>query len=259
MWVAILYVVIIIFANTLGAISGMGGGVIIKPLFELIQVHDIASISFYSSVAVLTMSCVSTTKQIKNGVSLNGRMAFQLSIGSIAGGLLGNALFVYLLNILPRDGYVQMIQIILTIVTLLFSYWYSSHSDWYYQYQNKWARIFTGVALGGIASLLGIGGGPINVAFLMLLFHVPIKKATVYSIVIILFSQLSKVGSILLQGQWHAFDMRILWAIIPSAVIGGLLGAQVSKKVSSQVVDKVYKGVIIFVLAVNVYNLIQVL
>lgn len=259
MFVAILYIVIIIFANTLGAISGMGGGVIIKPLFEVIQAHDIAAISFYSSVAVLTMSCVSTVKQLKNGVSLNGRMVFQLSIGSIVGGLLGNALFVYLLEMLPRDGYVQIIQIVLTIVTLLFSYWYSSHNDWHYNFQNKWARVFTGVALGGIASLLGIGGGPINVAFLMLIFHVPIKKATVYSIVIILFSQLSKVSSIVVQGQWHAFDMGMLWAIIPSAIIGGLLGAQVSKKVSSKTVDKVYKGVILFVLAINIYNLIQAL
>ena len=44
--IGIVYFIVIVLANTLGAISGMGGGVIIKPVFDMIGVHSVAAISF---------------------------------------------------------------------------------------------------------------------------------------------------------------------------------------------------------------------
>ncbi len=58
--IGLIYFVVIVLANTVGAISGMGGGVLIKPILDLIGVHSVAGISFYSTVAVFTMSIVST-------------------------------------------------------------------------------------------------------------------------------------------------------------------------------------------------------
>ena len=42
-----LYFFVIVIANTIGAISGMGGGVLIKPTFDLIGAHSVVAISFY--------------------------------------------------------------------------------------------------------------------------------------------------------------------------------------------------------------------
>lgn len=108
--------------------------------------------------------------------------------------------------------------------------------------------------LGFLASLLGIGGGPINVSLLMLLFSLPIKEATVYSICTIFFSQFAKLLTIALTTGFSRYDLTILWFVIPAAVIGGLLGAKFSKILSPEKVTIVFQGVVLLVLFINLYN-----
>lgn len=249
-----IYFLIIVCANTIGAISGMGGGVLIKPLFDLIHVHSVAAISFYSSMAVLTMSVVSTYKQTKNGIKIDWLFAFQISVGAMAGGLLGNNIFEKILILFPTGREVQLIQISLTVVTLLFSFLYSKKIWKNFMFDSYVLKIISGLLLGFLASLLGIGGGPINVALLMLLFNIPIKEATVYSIISIFFSQLSKVTTIFFTVDLNRYDLTILYYVIPAGVIGGFLGSFISGKVTDQRVNQIYQVVIVVVLIINIYN-----
>lgn len=249
-----IYFMVIVLANTVGAISGMGGGVLIKPVFDLIHVHSVAAISFYSSVAVLTMSVVSTSKQISNGIQLKGWFACQLSVGAIIGGMLGNSVFELILGVFPSGKEVQLLQIMLTLVTLIFSFLHSKGFWKNRSYGGASIKLATGFLLGFIASLLGIGGGPINVALLMLLFNLPIKQATVYSIVIIFFSQFTKVGTILLTTDLDRYDLSLLVYIIPAAILGGFIGSSISGKVSDDRVNQIYQVVIMLVLLINCYN-----
>lgn len=252
--IGIIYFIIIVFANTIGAISGMGGGVLIKPIFDLFHVHSVAAISFYSSMAVLTMSVVSTSKQLQNGIQIKWPFAIQVSSGAVVGGLLGNVVFEKILNLFPGGREVQLIQIVLTIITLVFSYLYSKKIWRNFNYQAPILIICSGLLLGFLASLLGIGGGPINVALLMLLFNIPIKQATVYSIITIFFSQLTKVLTIFVTVDMSRYDMNMLYYIIPAAILGGFLGSYVSGKVTDERVNQVYQWVIILVLLINIYN-----
>ncbi len=52
--IGLIYFVVIVLANTVGAISGMGGGVLIKPILDLIGAHSVAGISFYGSLSIRT-------------------------------------------------------------------------------------------------------------------------------------------------------------------------------------------------------------
>ncbi|MBO0430163.1 sulfite exporter TauE/SafE family protein [Vagococcus fluvialis] len=252
--IGIIYFIVIVFANTIGAISGMGGGVLIKPIFDLIHVHSVAAISFYSSVAVLTMSVVSTSKQLQNGIQIKWPFAIQVSLGAVVGGLLGNIVFEKILALFPAGREVQLVQIVLTVITLVFSYLYSKKIWQNFNYQSPVLTLGSGLLLGFLASLLGIGGGPINVALLMLLFNIPIKQATVYSIITIFFSQLTKVITIFATVDMSRYDMNMLYYIIPAAILGGFLGSFVSGKVTDERVNQVYQWVIILVLIINIYN-----
>lgn len=251
----IIYFIVIVLANTIGAISGMGGGVIIKPVFDFIGAHPVAAISFYSTVAVFTMSIVSTARQMKSGMKFNWRIIIGVSAGAIVGGALGNTTFESLLKCFSNDSTVKLIQIILTIITLLFALLYTKF-DWknFHLHHVVW-YIACGLVLGFLASLLGIGGGPINVSLLMLMFALPIKEATVYSICTIFFSQLSKLVMIAATTGFARYDLTILYYIIPAAIIGGLLGAKLSNVLSPEKVTVVFQAVIILVLIINVYNI----
>lgn len=254
MWVGLLYFVVIVFANTIGAISGMGGGVIIKPIFDSIGIHSVAAISFYAAVAVFVMAFVSTYRQIKNGMQIQWKLAGWISLGAVVGGVLGSRSLAQLLIIFPNENWAKMIQIVVTILTLLFAFSYSyfnwrsftlHHVGWY---------VLCGLLLGFLASLLGIGGGPINVSLLVLLFSIPIKDATVYSICTIFFSQLAKLITIFMTTGFAVYDLSVLPYIIVAAIIGGFLGAKFSGLLSPEKVTLVFQAVILLVLLINVYN-----
>lgn len=254
MLIGILYFVVIVLANTVGAVSGMGGGVIIKPALDFIGADSVAAVSFFSTVAVFTMSLVSTFRQLKSGHKFNWSLVSWISIGAILGGILGNIAFEFLLGLFADDRLVQLLQIVLTVVTLIFAFLYSKY-DWKNFQLNHiiWYSI-CGVLLGFLASLLGIGGGPINVSLLMLLFSMPIKEATIYSIATIFFSQLSKIITISITTGFTRYDLTMLYFVIPAAIVGGLLGSKVGNILSPEKVTLVFQGVIIFVLFINLYN-----
>ncbi|KAF1298063.1 hypothetical protein BAU15_09435 [Enterococcus sp. JM4C] len=249
----LLYFIVIVVANTVGAISGMGGGVIIKPVLEIFSLDSVSGISFYSTVAVFVMSVVSTTRQVQNGLSLVWKKVIVLSIGAIIGGSFGSMVFEKFVQLFEGTT-VQLIQILLTISLLIFAFLYTRYNWQPYELKVIYWYLFCGVLLGFLGSLLGIGGGPINVSLLMLLFAMPIKEATVYSICTILFSQLSKIITIALNTGFSPYDFTILWYIIPAAILGGLIGAKVSVLFSAQKITIIFQLVIALVLLINIYN-----
>lgn len=252
--IGILYFIVIILANTIGAVSGMGGGVIIKPIFDFIGAHNVASISFYSAVAVFTMSIVSTSRQLTSGRKFNWQIVCWVSVGAVLGGILGNTVFEAFLRWFGDQDVVQLIQVVLTVITLIFALLYAKY-DWRNFHFTHVVWYFScGLLLGFLASLLGIGGGPINVSLLMLLFSLPIKEATVYSICTIFFSQLAKLVTIAFSSGFSRYDLTMLWFVIPAAIIGGLLGANLSNMLSPKKVTLIFQGVIILVLLINLYN-----
>lgn len=139
------------------------------------------------------------------------------------------------------------------LLTICFA-WVSSGGKRNFGLKSIVWYMISGISLGFLASFLGIGGGPINVALLMLCFGMTIKAATVYSIITIFCSQLAKIIAIGTTTGFGRYDLKILFYIIPAAIIGGFLGATLSGKISAKKVRIIYQLVLIFVFAINIYN-----
>ena len=257
--IVLIYFVTIFLSNTVGALSGMGGGVIIKPVLDFIGYHSLSSIAFYSSVAVFTMSISSTYKQYKNGVQVELKKAASISLGSLLGGVLGDHLLSFALSTASHQTTIQAIQYIIMLLTLILVLLYNHFTSFHLSLRSLSAFLFIGILLGTLSTFLGIGGGPINVACLIFFFGMEIKSATVYSIITIFFSQLAKLISIAASTGFNSFDLSILWAIIPAALLGGYFGGLLSKKLTDQRVTKLYNGVVSLVILLNLYNLYAVL
>ena len=81
------------FASVIGAICGIGGGVIIKPLLDAIGIADVAQISFLSGCTVLSMSCYSVMRALAAREStVRFRTATPLAIGAAIGGIVGKSI-----------------------------------------------------------------------------------------------------------------------------------------------------------------------
>ena len=81
-------------ASIVGAICGIGGGVIIKPVLDAFGIMSVSTISFLSGCTVLSMTTYSVLSGRKKGNSaFEKATGLPLAIGAAAGGILGKELF----------------------------------------------------------------------------------------------------------------------------------------------------------------------
>ncbi|MGL6166667.1 MAG: TSUP family transporter [Fusobacteriaceae bacterium] len=89
----ILYFLVCVGASILGAISGIGGGVIIKPILDAIGTMNVSAISFLSGCTVLGMTTMTLYRNSKAGIKPEKERGTYLAIGASLGGLLGKQVF----------------------------------------------------------------------------------------------------------------------------------------------------------------------
>lgn len=259
MTVTLVYSIIVFCATLIGSLVGIGGGVIIKPMFDLVGYDTVDVVNFLSACAVFSMSVSSTIKYTREKTKLNKKIVFYGAIGSIIGGVSGNYMFDAILKASGSPEIVKSIQGIILVVILVASIVYINlKNPKTYNIQNPFGIIAVGLFLGVTGSFLGIGGGPTNVALLVLFFSMTVKESAAYSVALILFTQASKLITIYAENQFVPYDLKILLFIIPCAVIGGILGAKINKKANEKVVKNVFSIVVAAVAVVNIYNAVSI-
>lgn len=255
MTLSLIYAAVILVATTLGAFVGLGGGVIIKPVLDFIGAEPRMQVDFLSCVAVFTMSIVSTGKSIRNKVSFKKDIIIFVALGSILGGFLGSACMDWL-EAAANSNNVRVIQAFALAALLAAVSIYVSKKRFSFHIKNSFAVLFVGLMLGFIASFLGIGGGPINVAVLTLFFSMNVKESAVYSVAIIFFSQLSKLVTMFAASgvDAYAHQWETLIFILPAAILGGIIGSKFNRKFDDAVIRKVFVAAMILLVILNVYN-----
>ncbi|MGN1406277.1 MAG: sulfite exporter TauE/SafE family protein [Erysipelotrichaceae bacterium] len=256
--IGVIYAIVIFVATFLGASAGLGGGVIIKPVLDFINVHDLSTISFLSSSAVFTMAVYSTIKQYLNKVKFDYVMIVLVAIGAIIGGNIGSSLFSYLLGIMD-NGMLKFMQAVMLAVLLVIVIVNVNTKHKNFCVKSKAVTLIIGLLLGAISSFLGIGGGPINVAVFVFFFSVDMKTATVYSIATILFSQVSKLINIGINTGFGSFDLSLLLFVLPSAILGGIFGTRLNRKASEKMIKTIFNVTVICIILLNIYNAINAL
>jgi len=256
--IELIYSIIIFAACTVGAIVGIGGGVIIKPLLDFIGVHSVEVVGFISTCAVFAMSISSSVKHITAKTKFDKKIVLLVSFGSILGGIIGNEIFDFALESLNTD-IVKGVQAVIIAAFIIFVIIYvNSKNVKSFKIKNPVLIALTGLMLGLMSAFLGIGGGPINTAFLVLLFSFTVKESAVYSVAIIFFSQLSQLITIFINNQFRPYKEYFLIILIAMAVsvIGGIIGSKLNKKLSNKVITVIFSVVLSLVAVINICNAI---
>lgn len=252
----ITYFLIALIATILGSMAGLGGGVIIKPILDFLGNYNLSTISVLSSVTVFTMAIVSIIKQIRYKFELEIRKTSLIGLGAILGGLLGEKLLKYILQIFNANLVTILQNAILAILLILvFIYMNNKIKFISYRVQNSIACLIIGLFLGLVASFLSIGGGPINVCILTIFFSMTPKEAAVNSIFTILFSQASKLATIALSTGFSCFDLSLLPFMVLGGILGGLIGSKFNKLFSNDTILKVFNIVLLALILLNIYNI----
>ena len=174
------------------------------------------------------------------------------------GGLLGQWMLKLIVASAPKNLVTVVQNAVLSVLILaVFLYMRNKSHIKSMSLHGLAPSVLVGVFLGICSSFLGIGGGPINVALIIYLFGYDTKSATVCSIVTILFSQISKLGSVALSTGFAVYDLSILPVMVVGAIAGGFIGASLSKKLQEQTVDRAFNAVQLLVLALAIVNIIR--
>ncbi len=248
-------------ACIVGAICGMGGGVIIKPVLDFIRFGSASTISFMSGCTVLAMTSYSVGKSLLAGEKkVEMKTVTPLAVGAAIGGVAGKALFNLIRDSAPDRQMVGAVQAaalaLLTVATLIYTL---NKSKIKTRKVTGMAGCFAiGLVLGVVSSFLGIGGGPINLVVLYYFFSMETKTAAANSLYIILFSQLAGVVSTFVTGLPEFSTVGLIF-MMTGGVLGGITGRSLTKKMDSKAVDKLFIALMIFIIAINIYNTWQYL
>jgi len=199
-------IVLGVFSGSLGALVGIGGGVVIVPALTILFGYDIKTAIAASLVAVVATSITAGSRYVRHGL-VNTRLALTLELATALGGLTGGLVGTLISSTILSVVFAALL--IVTGVLLLRGKgdsgervavsgkrqpgWETGHplggAFWddrtatMVRYKARRLPVGEGVSfVAGIASgLLGIGGGVLKVPAMNLGMDVPVKVAAATS------------------------------------------------------------------------------
>ncbi len=256
----IIFFIISFVASLIGAICGIGGGVIIKPTLDAFHILSVATISFLSGITVLSMSCYSVIRsKISRESSVDMKLGTLLAIGATTGGVLGKWCFQFISNLFTNQEFIGAVQasclLLLTIGTLIYTLNKSRIQTRHIT--NSILCILIGFLLGLSSSFLSIGGGPINLVVLYFFFSMTTKEAAQNSLYIIMFSQIASLIQTLVTDSVPPFEPMLLLLMILGGIFGAIVGRLVNKHITDKIVEKLFIGIMIVIIIINIFNIYQ--
>ncbi len=245
-------------ASCIGAICGLGGGIIIKPVMDAVGSWSVSTVNLLAGCVVLAMSAYSVALMFAKGTEkADVSTTLPIAIGAAVGGLAGKQLFSWTSEALPdpeEAGAIQAgILLAVTLATLLYTIYRSRFAT--HRLTSPALNVLVGFALGAISSFLGIGGGPINLAVFFYLYSMDIKEAARNSLFVILFSQATAVAAIIAGKGLAGASAWMILGMIGCGLAGGVVGRAINRHIDDAMVNRLFTGLMVVICGICVYNM----
>jgi len=240
--VTILLVVLGFFAGLLGALTGIGGGVLLTPILALHFGTPIRQAIGTSLVAVITTSAASSSVHLQRHTT-DIRLGMTLELATS----FGAAVTAYLVGYFNRSAleFLFAAFLLYSAITILVRRGKVKDEDQSspalngevvippYEPKRYPLGLSASLVAGALSGLLGIGGGPIKVPVMFIFMGVPLMVATATSNFMI-----GVTGAASAIVYYRRGDILIHYAA-PLAVgvfMGSLLGARLAPRIHTKVV-----------------------
>ena len=242
-------------ASVIGGICGIGGGVLIKPLLDAAGLMSVSQASFLSGLTVLCMSSVNCIRS-RNTNQIDTACSLPLGLGAAIGGISGKYFFELIKRVSGNDTLVGQVQTVLLAAMVLFTLVYTLVENRINtkHVKSRLGGIFIGLMLGICSSFLGIGGGPMNLLVLSWFYSMPVKKASINSLLIIFLSQTASLVVSILTNAVPVFSWGDLAVMVLGGIGGGFLSAELRRKISEEQTKKLFIGLLIAILFICLFH-----
>lgn len=258
-----LLVVLGFFAGLLGALTGIGGGVLLTPILALYFGIPIREAVGTSLVAVITTSAASSSVHLQRHTT-DIRLGMTLELATA----LGAAVTAYLVGYFNRNALEGLFAAFLlySAITILAKGGRVKADEGLapavngetvippYEPQRYPLGLAASLVAGALSGLLGIGGGPIKVPVMFIFMNVPLMVATATSNFMI---GVTAAASAIV--YYRRGDILVQYAA-PLAVgvfLGSLLGARLAPRIHTKVVVYLLVGVMFYLaghLAIHLFR-----
>lgn len=256
-------------AGLVGALTGLGGGVVIVPLLTSVFGVDIRYAVGASLVSVIATSLGSASTYIKEGYA-NLRLGMFLEVATTTGALLGALIATHVT--------VKILSLILAIVLIYSAYLsqrprpeqtenispdpfaeYLQLNGTYpsadglipYQVHALPAGFSIMLVAGVLSGLLGIGSGAFKVLAMDQAMRLPFKVSTTTSNFMIGVTAAASAGVYLTQGYIDpGLSMPVMLGVLP----GAFLGARILIGAKTQILRTIFSLVLVVMALKMVYN-----
>ena len=245
-----------IAAGVLGALFGIGGGIIFIPVLTIIFGLSATEAAAVSLVGIVATSAGSGAYYTEHKMT-NVRLALFLELGTTVGAIAGAMLAVYI-----QDWILMVVFSVFLLINaarMAFSkgrdcgsedgdheFWFTDNSTGKrigYDIEHKYAGTLACVAAGAYSSMTGVGGGVIKIPVMNAMMGVPMKAATATSSYMIGITAFSGAIIYLISGQ-ILIDVAASVAI--GAFTGMFIGTHLSKYFDTKRMKKYFAIVLVF-------------
>ena len=256
-------------AGFLGAMTGLGGGVVIVPLLVSVFGVDIRYAVGASLVSVIATSCGAASSYLKKGYA-NLRIGMFLEVATTIGAIIGALIAVYVSA--------KALTLVLGII-LIYSAYFSRHNQPELVLPESPDPLATSLKLNGtyptpdglipyhahsiplgfivmivagvLSGLLGIGSGAFKVLAMDQVMGLPFKVSTTTSNFMIGVTAAASAGVYLTRGY---IDPGLAMPVILGVLPGALLGATVLISAKTEILRIVFSLVLLGMALKMIYN-----
>lgn len=232
-----------LLAGVLGAILGLGGGVVVVPALEFLLPRfghpvTIGQAVAISQLGVLAVGLSGAASYLQQGL-VRARTGYLLSPYTILGGAAGSVLGLHLPAKLVATVFVAL---------LLYSAYTLLRGSKRVEEAREPSRLVSpAMAFAGVMSgLLGIGGGTVQVPVLNLLQGMPIREAIATSTFIM---GLTAVGNALVYQAGGLLDVHLAAAVALGVLLGARAGAGLQAHIPAAQLKMLFSGLLLFTAA----------
>ncbi|HLW57271.1 MAG TPA: sulfite exporter TauE/SafE family protein [Bacteriovoracaceae bacterium] len=259
---------IAIFAGFLGAILGLGGGIIVIPTLTLLFGIDIRYAIAASLVSIIATSSGAAASFLKDHLT-NLRLAVVLEVGTVLGAMTG---FFITSKIQSNWLFILFGAFLLYSAYSMFKKKQESHST----ENHPWSEalnlgssypengtlksygvphlplgIFIMTLAGVLSALLGIGSGIFKVMALDGVMKLPLKVSSATSNFMIGVTASASAGAFFLRGDVRT---EIAAPVAVGIIIGSFFGAKIMPKLPTHIIRKFFISVILVVAIQMIYK-----
>lgn len=256
---ALILLLVGLSASTIGAITGIGGGILVKPIVDALGLLPVATASFLSGIMVLSMAGASLWRGRKHSVPLDMNRALALALGAALGGVTGKLLMDWVKEGFANPGALGVVQntVLLAMAAGVFVYTLFKRRIRTHRLAHPLAALLCGLVLGLVSAFVGIGGGPMNLLALSFLFSMDAKGAARHSLFVILVSQAASLLLTFATGTVPPLDVWHLGLMAAGGVLGAVIGGKISQRLQAKGVDGVFLCLLAVICALCVYNILR--